>query len=180
MKFRNQEYYRKVKASPNDSVKPFFNKSNWLVSIFAATVSIAAAPFFTIRKSHVVPSSLGIYLHQVTFFAVAVGVVILLLLWVMQFRPYFEVKSGHYYIGKFEIKNKHQVLGYCFLSLLPGKRNWIKVSQKVFYSVKIGEIIELKRATFGGIESIKKASSVRQRVKDHYYKRLFRRQSGSQ
>src|SRR6478609_1730032 len=127
MKFRNQEYYERVKNLPSDSMKPFFNKSNCLVYISVIMLSVAVAPFLTIRKTHIVPSSLDIYFHQVMFSGWAVALISIPLLWFMQFKPYFEMKDGHHYVGKFKIVNKKQVLGYCFLSLFPGKRNWIKV-----------------------------------------------------
>jgi hypothetical protein len=167
MRFKNQEYYEQVKISLKDSVKPFFNKSNWLVYACVAIFSVVIAPFITMRRSHVMLTSLEIYFHQVIFFAGALAVIMLPLLWLMQFKPYFEIKDGHYYTGKFEIINKKQFLGYCFLSLFPGKRNWIKVSQKVFYS--IGETIELKRSAFGSINSIKKITSIRQRITMGYF-----------
>jgi|GEM_PF-1743100 len=179
MKFRNQEHYKQVKVSSRDSVKPFFNKSNWLIFVIVLIAAIAVAPYVAITKSHVFPSTLEIYLHQVSLFVIAGTVIVLPLLWVMQFRPYLEMKRGHYYIGKFEIVNKRQVLGFCYLELSPGKRNWVKVSQKIFQTFRTGETIELKRATFGSINSIKKISTLRQRIKGDYYnkqrKELFKK-----
>jgi hypothetical protein len=134
-------------------------------------LSVAVAPFLTIRKTHIVPSSLDIYFHQVMFFGWAVALISIPLLWFMQFKPYFEMKDGHHYVGKFRIVNKKQVLGYCFLSLFPGKRNWIKVSQKIYHSSKIGETIELRRAFFGGVNGIRVIRNIRQRLKGNYYNR---------
>ncbi len=171
MKFRNQEYYEKIRASPTHSVKPFFDKSNWLISIITLTMSVALGPFLSIRRTHIVPSSLKGYFNQVMFFAGIAIVLALPLLWVMQFRPYFEMKSGHYYVGKFEIIGKRQILGYCYLLLIPGKRNWVKVNQEIFYSAKIGEAIELKRAPFGTISSLKKIHNIRRRIKDVCHKK---------
>jgi hypothetical protein len=131
-----------------------------------AIAAVALAPLIVIRKSHIVPS-LEIYLRQVTFFAGALTLILLPLLWVMHFRPYFEMKSGHYYVGKFEVKNKIQVLGYCYLLLAPGKANWIKVSEKIFHAVKVGQAIELTRAIFGAIKNIK-IRDIRHRVNRSY------------
>lgn len=164
MGFRNQEHYEKVKISQNHRAKPYFNRSNWLTYVLVAIFSVAIAPLITIRKSHIVPSSLSIYFHEINFFACALALVILPLLWVMQVRPYFEMKSGHCYIGRFEVKSKIQFLGYCYLLLAPGKRNWIKVNQKIFHSVKIGEAIELKRAIFGAVNEMKIVHNLRHRV----------------
>ena len=143
--------------------------------IIVAVSSVALAPYLTIKRTHKIPLTLHAYLHQTTLFALAGIVIIIPLLWVMQFRPSIESGRSLHYVGRFEVVKKREFIGLYFLLLFPGKRNWIKVDEKTFRSFKTGEVIELKRATFGNLTSLRKVPNLRQRINADYNRGRYRR-----
>jgi len=165
MKFRNNGHYRRIKYSPNHSVKPKLKHSNWILFFVGVIICVSTAPYLVVRKGYVVPSTLAEYLRAMMVLGPFAFCIVLLLLWMLQFKPYLEMKNGHYYVGTFEIKLKKQMLGFCYLKLFPGTWNWIKVNEKIFRSLNIGDAIELRRAPFGNIDGIRKVSGT-QRVRE--------------
>jgi hypothetical protein len=161
----DKSLYQKIFLEKKNLPKPFFTKSNWWEFILIIVISVFVAPIYKSKGRVLLLETYDKYMDLVFLMIGLVCCIALPILWVVQIKPLLIRKLGYYCVGNFEVKKKIELLKLICTIQLPGKFQWVFVSRPLFDSIKLGDIVEVKRSCLGGLEGIQKVRFSQQRVK---------------
>lgn len=149
------EYYRKYKTHYPASQHPF-SREHWLRTVLILFAAVLIWPVFLYKYyRNIGPFTGTYYLTQVTY-----GLCSAFLISGFYFRNSWRetVKRSRNYclVGKFEVISKRSSFVRCYLILVPGQKNEVRVARSLFNKVEVGDSVVIRRDALGHIEKIMK------------------------
>ncbi len=153
---KHQEFYKKYKMSYPPMISP------WSIVLIMAVAAVVV-PLFMYRNVRTLSFSLSEYLKQVEYF-LFIGVPFGFFLFWVNWREAAKRKKRYCWMGKFEVTSKTSSLLFCYLSLVPGKENKLRVDRRLFNKTNIGDYIIIRRDAFGKVDEVKRVNDVLNRL----------------
>ena len=161
---KHQEFYRKFKTNYPSAKHPIFSKKNWRPSILAIVIAVSIEPLIIMQKHQRVNHfSLHHYFQLIEYLFLVITPFLTFLLW-GNWRDRIKRSKGYGWLGQFEVINKRSLWLSSYLLLKPGNNNKLRANRDIFEKIRIGDVVQIRRDAFGGIEETTKIRSLSSRL----------------